>query len=197
MQIFLLNDNGRQGYLAVLDSLAKDGKRNAVKYIGTKFGVGFPVCPSLDGLRIKTVRSSKVFAKYIKLANPLAFVNPITVGNIVVDLPYIHYQNGMFVKWQPYFEETVLETSFSVVSDGAIVAYSYQQPIYISMLHMRRHVAASNSERLLVNVHTMLTTRELSKADAGVYCEGAYHVENGVWVCDKMTKTPIAGYKLR
>lgn len=197
MQIFLLNDNGRQGYLAVLDSVSKDGRRNAVKYIGAKYGVGYPMIGSLQGLKVKTVRASTDFDKYIKMANPGLMVNPVRKGNVVFDLPFIHFPNGGVVQWTPYFEETVTEGSFSVISGGAIICYNYQQPIFISPLNMKRHSAAFNGERLLINVNTQYTTREITKADPGVFCEGAYHVENGRWVCDKMVKTPIAGYKSR
>lgn len=197
MQILRFNDHGRQGYLAILDSVARDGRRNAVKYIGTKYGAGYPYINTVDGLKVKTVRSSKQFDKYIKMSNPMQMINPVRVGNVVFDLPFIHYGNGVTVKWEPFFEDTVNAGSFSVISEGAIVEYLYQRPIFISVLNMRRHVAAFNAERLLINTNTFYTTRELSNADGQTFCECAYHVDNGAWVCDKFAKTPIAGWKSR
>lgn len=197
MQVLLLNDNGRQGYIAILDSLAKDGRRNAVKYIGTKFGVGYPLCQSVAGLRIKTVRSASEFGRYIKQANPAIMVNPIMVGPVVVDLPFIHYPGGGVAKWSPYFEKSLSEDSFRAVSGGAIIEYTFNKEIYISVLSAKRHVAACNSERLLINIGNCYTTRQLSVADSDNYSEGSYHVANGVWVCDSIVRTPIAGWKSR
>lgn len=197
MQVYLLNENGKQGYIAILDSVSRDGRRNAVKYMGAKYGIGFPVCPSTVGLRVKTVRTSAEFGKYMKLSNPGLMVNPIQVGPFVYDMPFIHYGAYGVVQWMPHFEKTVSESSFRAVSGGAIIEYSYQEPIFISALHMKRHVSAANSERLLVNVQNGYTTRELSAVDGNVFCEGTYHVENGVWTCDSLVKTPIAGWKSR
>lgn len=197
MQVLLLNDNGRQGYLAVLDSVCKDGRRNAVKYIGTKFGVDFPVCTSVAGLRIKTVHSASEFGRYLKQYSPMTMINPMRVGPVVVDLPFIHYPNGGAVHWSPYFEKSINEDSFRVISGGAIIEYTYSKEIFISVLSMKRHVAACNSERLLINVGNCYTTRQLNVADADNFSEGSYHVANGVWVCDNLVKTPIAGWKSR
>lgn len=197
LQILRLNDHGRQGYLAVLDSRSRDGRQNAVKYIGSKYGENYQFCNDYSAFRVKTVRSSKQFDKYVKLRNPAQMVNPVRVGPVVFDLPFIHYGNGLCVKWEPFFEESVNPGSFSVISDGAIIEYNYQRPIYVSVLDMKRHVAAYNRERLLINANTFYTTRELSNADGNTYCECAYHVDNGSWVCDKFSKTPIAGWKSR
>lgn len=197
LQMCLINDNGKPGYLAVLDSVAKDGRHNAVKFISTRFGSGFPVCRDTSAFKVKTVRSLTEFSKYMKLFTPAVMINPVRAGNLVFDLPFLHYPNGVVVQWRPHFEESVSEKSFSLISGGMIVEYCYQQPIFISALHMRRHVSAFNSERLLVNMSNGYTTRELNAVDGEVYCEGCYHVENGVWVCDKLNKTPIAGWKVR
>lgn len=197
VQMLLIDEGGKQGYLAVTDKADRVGNREAIKYIGTKFGSGFMPGAIGAGLSVKTVRSAKEFAKYVKMFNPGAWVDPVQVGGVVFDLPFVHFGNGLMIRWQPYFEKTVSESSFSLVSGGSIIEYTYQQPIYISALHMRRHMAAANSERLLINVNNGYTTRELSAVENSQYCEVTSHVENGEWVRDKLSKLPIAGYKLR
>lgn len=199
LQMFQVCDNGRPGYLAVLDTFGVDGRRNAVKFLGTtkKFGASFPVCIDMTQFKVKTLRSSNEFSKYMKMYAPGVMINPVRVGSVVFDLPFIHFPNGVVVKWSPQFEDSVTEKSFSLISGGVIIEYIWQQPIFISALHMRRHVSAFNSERLLVNMTNGYTTRELNMVNGDVYCEGCYHVENGVWACDKLQKTPIAGWKKR
>lgn len=196
LQVFVLNERGKIGYLAVLDSY-KDGRQQAVKYMGEKYGVAFPICIDYARYNVKTVRSSKQFDMYVKLFNPALSVNPIRVGSVVFDMPFVHFDNGTNLKWQPYFEESVTNKSFSVISEGAILQYDYQQPIYLSVLNSKRHVAAYNRERVLINMQTGYTTRELSKADGSIFYEAMFHMENGVWACDKMRRTPIAGWKSR
>lgn len=196
LQILQLNERGRSGYLAVLDSY-KEGKQLAIKHMGSKYGTSYPLCVDLSPFTVKTCRSVREFDKYVKKFAPARMVNPVSLNGVVFDLPYIHFSNGAYVEWNPHFEESVNKTSFSVLSEGAILEYLYCKPIYLSLLNMKRHVAATNSERLLVNVNTGYTTRELSFVNGNLFCEAVYHSQAGIWMCDKINRTPIAGWKSR
>lgn len=196
--IYNINTNRGSGYLAILDTIT-NGKRDAIKFIGNMFGNNFPFA-SLEqfaNCNIKTSRSANDFGKYIKAMNPAIYVNPVKVGNIVVDLPYIQFANGYNVQWQPEFEKQVTKSSFNIVSQGVIIEYNFQQPIFISVLTAKRHIPKVNYERLLINQTNGVVTREVAKAFADKYIEAQYRCDNGVWNCIGYNETPIAGYKLR
>lgn len=196
--IYSFNSNRGSGYIAVLDTITNN-KRNAVKFFGNVFGNNFPLV-SLEqfaGFNIRTSRSASDFGKYIKALNPSIMLNPVSVGNIVIDLPFIQFKNGLNVQWQPEFEKSVSSKSFSIVSQGMIVEYNFQQPIFISVLTAKRHIPKVNYERVLINQTNGVVTREVAKACADKYIEAQYRCDNGVWSCCSYNEIPIAGYKMR
>lgn len=192
------NESGKAGYVALLDSVS-DGKLNAVRYNGTDFGFNFHLIAlgELNKFKVKTVRSAKDFGRYIKEVNAYFMVSPIQVQGLVFDIPYIYYGGKPICRWQPIFEKGIGKNSFNILSEGMIVEYYYQQPIFISVLDAKRHIPKVNMERLLVNTATGVVTRTVSKAEATEYFEGVYHLVNGDWCCDNVQRIPIAGYKLR
>lgn len=192
------NEANKCGYVAILSSRS-GGKVNAVKYNGVDFGFNFnPITPAeMSQLRIKTIRSAKEFGRYIKEINSNIMINPINVNGIVFDLPFMYYNNAVIARWTPLFEKDVSQNSFNILSEGLIVEYNFQQPIFVSVLDAKRHIPKTNSERLLVNCANGVVTRAITKAEAERYLEASYHLMNGSWVCDSYEEAPIAGYKLR
>lgn len=197
-EIRCFNEMGKFGYVALLDSQTR-GKRNCIKYIGKSFGTNFNIITAqeLALCHVRVVRSAKDFGRYIKELYPNFMVNPIKVGNLTFDLPCMYFNNTILARWEPIFEKDISYSSFNIISDGAIIEYNYQQPIYISVLDAKRHVPKMNAERLLVNQISGVVTRYVSKADPNRFYEANYHLVNGGWVCDSFSEAPIAGYKLR
>lgn len=196
--IYRFNSNRGSGYIAVLDTVTNN-KRNAVKFFGNVFGNNFPMVnlEQFVGFNVRTSRSASDFGKYIKALNPSVMLNPISVGSIIIDLPYIQFQNGLNVQWQPEFEKSVTSKSFSIVSQGMIVEYNFQQPIFISVLTAKRHIPKVNYERVLINQTNGVVTREVARAFADKFIEAQYRCVNGVWTCYSYNEIPIAGYKMR
>lgn len=197
-EIRCFNEMGKFGYVALLDSQTR-GKRDCIKYIGKGFGDNFiPISiQEMSLYHIKTVRSAKDFGRYIKELYPSFMVNPIQVGQITFDLPCIYYNGSILARWEPIFEKDISSASFNILSEGVIIEYNFQQPIYISVLDAKRHIPKINVERLLINQLTGVVTRYISKADPSRYFEANYHLVNSTWVCDSFQEAPIAGYKLR
>lgn len=196
--IRFFNESGKCGYIAILDSKLSN-KFDAIRYNGTDFGCNFNIISlyEIQQLKVKTVRSAREFGRYIKEVNSGFMVNPISMNGITFDLPFIYYNNIVIARWQPLFEKDVSENSFNILSEGLIIEYIFQQPIFISVLNAKRHVPKINLERLLVNTATGVVTRNVSKAEKERYIEADYHLMNGNWVCDRFQEAPIAGYKLR
>ena len=192
------NDGYKFGYVALLDSVS-NGKRNAVKIFGNMFGTNFRAIhpDTLKSFNVKTLRKPEKFGKYIKAMYPQMMINPISVNGVVFDLPIVYINNIPLANWEPVFEEEVTQGSFRVLSEGLIVEYNYQQPIFISVLSAKRHIPKMNEERLLVNCSNGMITRTVKRASATSYLEAQYHIEGGMWVCDAYEEVPIAGYKLR
>ena len=194
--IFCFQDNNKTGYLAILNVKGDNGKYNAIKYYGNKFGDQYEFAnPEL--FNTKTVRSSADFAKYIKLYNPGLFVNPIFVNGVAFDIPFIHLNTGDAVKWEPLFEKHVTYDSFNIISEDSIIEYFWYKNIFLSLLDQKRHQQASNSERLLVNCKTGLVTRKITKASKEKYFEGTWSCIGGKWIRENYYEIPIAGYKSR
>lgn len=196
--VLRFSDGRRTGYIAILNSQT-NGKRNAVKIYGDFYGNNFKMFDMslLEQLNVKTLRAKNKFDKYIKSCFPNAVINPVAINGVVFDLPYISINNILCAEWEPVFEECVDKSSFNILSEGLIVEYYFQQPIFVSVLNAKRHVPKSNLERLLINRNTGLITRSVARATATSYFEGTYHIENGCWKCDSYNEVPIAGYKLR
>lgn len=196
--VLRFSDGKRTGYIAILNSQT-NGKRNAVKIYGDFYGNNFKMFDMslLGQLNIKTLRTKNKFDKYVKSCFPNVAINPISINGVVFDLPYISVNNILYAEWEPVFEECVNKSSFNILSEGLIVEYYYQQPIFVSVLSAKRHVAKVNSERLMLNIRTGVITRDITKAEAERYVEASYNLVNGTWVCTSFKEVPIAGYKLR
>lgn len=197
-EIRCFNEMGKFGYVALLDSQTR-GKRDCIKYLGNNFGSNFGLISlqEIAQCHVRTVRSSKDFGRYIKELFPNFIVNPIRVGQITFDLPYMYYNGSILARWEPIFEKDINKNSFNIISEGVIVEYNFQQKIYISVLDAKRHIPKINSERLLINQITGVVTKYISKAELNRYFEATYHLVNGNWVCDSFQECKIAGYKLR
>lgn len=195
--ICCFSDNNRFGYVAIFSDVV-NGKHNAVKYYGSEFGTGFRQVTSdfLRNLNVKIVRSAVKFARYIKMLNPMFMVNPVSKNGVVFDIPFIYLGNS-YIEWSPLFEDKYTESSFNILSGGLILEYNFKQPIFLSVLNMKRHVAGMNEEKLLINCQNGAITRGICKAEPDRYIEAQYHNVGVTWVCDNYKETPIAGYKLR
>jgi hypothetical protein len=192
------NDGKRLGYIAILDS-STGSKQNALRYFGADFGDRFkPIsADEMQKYKIRNIRDSKEFGRYLKEVKKDLMISPIDIGGIVFDSPYIYQDNNVIAQWRPVFEKDLTNDSFNLISGGTIIEYNYKQPIFISTLDAKRHVPKYNLETLLFNKITGLATRLVHFAGRDKYSEASYHLKDGTWVIDSCEEIPIAGYKLR
>ena len=170
-----------------------------IKFLGLDFGLNLE-CITNEQARTVNTRTSRnkfMFCSYLKQLYHNFCFNPINVGTVTIDAPYIYINNNLLCEWFCLFEDNLNSASFKLENNGTVLKYEYTEPIFILKEDTKRHIAVENSEILLINLLTGVVTRSCKKANSSFYYEQDSVCCNGVWSIVKNNRVSIAGYKSR
>lgn len=209
--IYRIRQSKEDGYIAVECDRSFDSSEScrkyvetskkrlrAYKYLGSDFGDDFE---QFDGILIKyfmciIIQSKVKFGSLIKQFDKDRTVNPISLKNVVIDLPYIYVNNGIGIRWMPYFDEGLEESSFNMDSEGVIIDYYYKRQISVLEYDESKHTPKNLEEHVIINTVTGLVTRDLCYVDGFEFITAHDEVIDGKFVRKKTNKLRIIGTKM-